>query len=142
MSEKEFIQNCITELKHSSLKTFPDDFLTVETCSEFMIPPENLQVSKGFFDQFEVVSSKGEVVLQTPDLFFAKFLVYSSRNRGEKINLPDNPSERAQLVIQYEKHLDELIAYLTENHKTHFTREKNKNEIVTKIFGHLNLVRI
>lgn len=142
MSEKEFIQNCITELKSSKLKTFPDDFLTRETSSEFKIPPESLQISKGFFDQFEVISAKGEVILQTPDSYHAKFIVYSSRNRRDKINIPDDTSERMRLVTQYEKHLDELISYISENYTANFPNEKNRNEVATKIFNHLNVVRI
>lgn len=142
MSEKDFIFSKSKELSLSGLKSFPIDFIKTKSISVIEVPEKVLVLGKEFFGSYEVSSAAGDFVLTFNNLFEAKYFVYASRQRKNKIKIPAENSSIKKSVEEYEQYLDELLQEIKKDYLKKFTNGKNFTSVLNEIFKKLNLTRL
>ncbi|MGA7837456.1 MAG: hypothetical protein WB996_05775 [Ignavibacteriaceae bacterium] len=141
MKEKEFITKWTTSLTEDGIRKFPDDFTKESKVEKIELPGKSLVIGEEFFGSFEVLTIDGTAVMQADSQSKAKFIVYSSRNKITKLNIPENPEEVKSSVSNYENYLDTIIKEIEADYKKTFPGEKRGNALVNEIFRVLNLNR-
>lgn len=141
MTEKEFINKWKTEISTEGIKNFPSDFLKSQECTEYILNEKSLMIGEEFFGKYEILDAQGNVFLQVDDYLQAKYLVYSSRNKVLKINMPNNQSELKMIISEYEKYLDSLLIKIQNDYKKIFHTTTNLHSVTNDIFHSLNLTR-
>lgn len=141
MTEKEFINKWKTEINSEGIKNFPFDFLTTQEFTEYNLDEKTLMIGEEFFGKYEILDAKGNVFLQVEDYLQAKYLVYSSRNKLQKVNIPSNNSELKNIITEYEKYLDSLLIKIQNDYKKVFHSTTNLHSVTNEIFHSLNLTR-
>jgi len=96
------------EISKEGLKVFPDDFLKNENCNEFELREKSLIIGEEFFGKYEVLDIEGNIFLQVDDYYQAKYLVYTSRKKVNKVRIPNNISELKSVLTEYEKQTDSI----------------------------------
>ncbi len=140
MSEKEFIHKHAEQLS-KELRRFPEDFLGNVECTEFELPGKTLILGEEFFGRYEIITPDGTPVLHVDDFDKANYIVYSSRNKQDKIKIPLK-KESVKLVLDtYRNYLDNLVKKLEHEFKETFPASKNFNAASSAIFKKLNIVR-
>lgn len=109
MSESDFIFSKTRELSLSGIKNFPIDFYNLKNFTEIDVPDKVLVLGKEFFGSYEVSSTSGDFVMTFSNELEAKFIVYASRNRKNKIKIPRDSESIENAVEEYEKYLDILL---------------------------------
>ena len=142
MNEKDFIFSKSKELSLSGLKSFPIDFIVSKSLNAIQIPDKVLVLGKEFFGSYEVSSAAGDFVLTFNNLFEAKYVVYASHIRKNKINIPNEISSIKKSVEDYEKYLDELLQEIKKDYLKKCSSEKNLTSVSNEIFKKLNLTRL
>lgn len=142
MNEKDFIFSKSKELSLSGLKSFPIDFIVSKSLNAIQIPDKVLVLGKEFFGSYEVSSSAGDFVLTFNNLFEAKYVVYASQHRKNKINIPNEINSIKKSVEDYEKYLDELLQEIKKDYLKKFSSGKNLTSVSNEIFKKLNLTRL
>ncbi|MCU0364420.1 MAG: hypothetical protein MUE93_01945 [Ignavibacteriaceae bacterium] len=132
MSEKDFIFSKSKELSLSGLKSFPIDFIKTKSISVIEVPEKVLVLGKEFFGSYEVSSAAGDFVLTFNNLFEAKYFVYASRQRKNKIKIP----------AENRQYLDELLQEIKKDYLKKFNNGKNFTSVLNEIFKKLNLTRL
>jgi len=141
VKEKEFITKWTTSLSEDGIRKFPDDFTKESKVEKIELPGKSLVIGEEFFGSFEVLTIDGTAVMQADSQSKAKFIVYSSRNKITKLNIPENPEEVKSSVSKYENYLDTIIKEIEADYKKTFPGEKRGNALVNEIFRVLNLSR-
>ncbi len=141
MKEKEFITKWTTSLSEDGIRKFPDDFTKESKVEKIELPGKSLVIGEEFFGSFEVLTIDGTAVMQADSQSKAKFIVYASRNKITKLNIPENPEEVKSSVSKYENYLDTIIKEIEADYKKTFPGEKRGNALVNEIFRVLNLNR-
>ncbi|PIW70522.1 MAG: hypothetical protein COW08_01385 [Ignavibacteriales bacterium CG12_big_fil_rev_8_21_14_0_65_30_8] len=141
MTEKEFINKWKTGISLEGIKNFPSDFFTTQDCTEYSLDEKTLMIGEEFFGKYEILDAKGNVFLQVNDYLQAKYLVYSSRNKVKKVNMPNNNSELKNMITEYEKYLDSLLIKIQNDYKKIFHSTTNLHKVTNEIFHSLNLTR-
>ena len=142
MSEKDFIFIKSKELSLSGLKSFPIDFIESKSLNVFEVPNKVLVLGKEFFGSYEVSSAAGDFVLTFNNLFEAKYFVYASQQRKNKIKVPGEISNIKKSVEDYEQYLDELLNGIKKDYMKKFSNGKNLTPVSNEIFKKLNLTRL
>jgi hypothetical protein len=142
LSEKDFIYSKSKELSLSGLKTFPIDFIVSKKLKTIEVPDKLLVLGKEFFGTHEVASAAGDFVLTFNNLFEAKYVVYASHQRKNKINIPGEISSIKKSVEDYERYLDELLQEIRKEYLKKFSNGKNFTAVSNEIFKKLNLTRL
>jgi hypothetical protein len=142
LSEKDFIFSKSTELSLSGIKNFPLDFINSKKFSEIEVPDKVLVLGKEFFGSYEVSSATGDFVMIFSNVFEAKCIVYSSRNRKNKIKLPTDLTVVKKAVEDYEKYLDQLLREIEKDYLKKINNGKNLSSVSNDIFKKLNLTRL
>ncbi len=140
MSQKDFVIKWVNEFRSGLLKTFPDDFINIETI-EFSMPGIELILGTELFGQFELTDIEGKSILTVNDFLKAKYIIYANRNKPASIKMPANESMIKDVVKNYEKHLDLLLTGLEREYKKEFPEMKDFNFVSNQIFNSLNLRR-
>ena len=142
MTESDFIFSKTRELSLSEIKNFPIDFYNLKSCKEIDVPDKVLVLGKEFFGSYEVSSTSGDFVMTFSNEFEAKFIVYASRNRKNKIKIPRDSESIENAVEEYEKYLDMLLQDIRKDYLKKITNGKNFSTVSNEIFKKLNLTRL
>ena len=142
MNEKDFIFSKSKELSLSGLKSFPIDFIKSKNLNTIEVPDKVLVLGKEFFGSYEVSSASGDLVLTFNNSFEAKYFVYASQNRKNKIQIPREINDIKKSVEDYEQYLDELLQEIRKDYLKKFSNGKNYTSISNEIFKKLNLARL
>jgi hypothetical protein len=142
LNEKDFIFSKSKDLSLSGLKNFPEDFNNSKKIKTVDVPDKVLVLGKEFFGSFEVTSATGDFVITFQNEFEAKYVVYSSRNRRNQINIPVEHSDIKKAVDEYEKYLDKLLLEIKNEYQRKFNNGKNITAVSNEIFKKLNLTRL
>lgn len=140
MSQKDFVIKWVNEFRSGLLKTFPDDFINIETI-EFSMPGIELILGTELFGQYELTDIEGKSILTVGDFYKAKYIIYANRNKPTSIKIPADESMIKYVVKNYEKHLDLLLTGLEKEYKKEFPEMKDFNLVSNQIFNSLNLRR-
>jgi hypothetical protein len=140
LSEEHFISHW-ENLLVNELRIFPDDFIPVDKFRILKLPASTLIMSDEFFGNYEILSVNGTSILQTENIYFAKYIIYSNRERANNIKVPSNDKIIKASVIEYEKYLNDIIKRIESDFKIHFPGNKNYSSAVNTIFRKLNLVK-
>lgn len=142
MNEKDFIFSKSKDLSLSGIKNFPQDFRNSQNFKSIDVPEKVLVFGKEFFGSFEVTSATGDFVMTFQNEFEAKYVVYASQNRKNKINIPIDPSAIRNAVEQYEKYLDKILLEIKSEYQRKINNGKNITAVSNEIFKKLNLTRL
>jgi hypothetical protein len=142
LNEKDFIYSKSKELSLSGLKRFPIDFITSKSLKTIEVPDKLLVLGKEFFGSYEISSAAGDFVLTFNNLFEAKYVVYASQQRKNKIEIPAEISSIKKSVEDYEQYLDELLQHIKKDYLKKFNNGKNFTSVSNEIFKKLNLARL
>ena len=139
MTEIKFITKWTDKAK-SSIQKFPHDFVNNTKTEKHEMPGTPIALGSELFGQFEIVDLKGNLVVQTDDYNFIKYVLYSNRLKPDWIPKPIDEDEIKRAVKEYEAQLDtvmkEMKRYLIKIIPTSdFLRVSNQ------IFSALNLQR-
>ena len=142
MSEKDFVFSKSKELSLSLIKSFPLDFISTKNILEIEVPDKVLVLGKEFFGSYEVSSATGDFVMTFINESEAKYVVYASRNRTNKIKIPKDPISIQQSVENYEKYLDQLLRDIEKDYLKKINNGLNFTSVSNEIFKKLNLTRL
>jgi hypothetical protein len=142
VTESDFIFSKTRELSLSEIKNFPIDFYNLKNFAEIDVPDKVLVLGKEFFGSYEVSSTSGDFVMTFSNEFEAKFIVYASRNRKNKIKIPRDSESIENAVEEYEKYLDMLLQDIRKDYLKKINNGKNFSAVSNEIFKKLNLTRL
>lgn len=142
MTESDFIFSKTRELSLSGIKNFPIDFYNLKNFTEIDVPDKVLVLGKEFFGSYEVSSTSGDFVMTFSNEFEAKFIVYASRNKKNKIKIPRDSESIENAVEEYEKYLDMLLQDIRNDYLKKINNGKNFSAVSNEIFKKLNLTRL
>ena len=142
MSEKDFIFSKSRELHLTGIKNFPIDFINSKNIKIIEVPEKQLVLGKEFFGSYEVSTIAGDFILTFSNALQAKYIVYASKNRKDKIKIPKEPDNINTAVENYEKYLDQLLQEIKKDYLVRFSSGKNFTSVSNEIFKKLNLTRL
>lgn len=142
MNEKDFIFSKSKELQLSGLKCFPAAFTDLKKAQTLEVPDKQLILGKEFFGSFEVTTPSGDFVLTFSNETEAKYIVYASTNRINKIKIPKEAESIKKVVEEYEKYLDTILQEIRKEYNKRFLTGKNLTLVSNSIFKKLNLIRL
>ena len=142
MSESDFIFSKTKELSFSGIKNFPIDFYNSKNLTEIDVPDKVLVLGKEFFGSYEVSSTSSDFVITFSNALEAKYIVYASRNRKNKIKIPSDSESIKNAVEEYEKYLDMLLQDIKKDYLKKINNGKNFSSVSNEIFKKLNLTRL
>lgn len=142
MSEQDFIFSKSKELSLSGIKNFPIDFINSKNISEIEVPDKALVLGKEFFGLYEVSSATGDFVMTFTNEPEAKYVVYASRDRKNKVKMPSDSALIKKTVEDYEKYLDQLLLDIKKDYQKKINNGKNFTSVSNEIFKKLNLTRL
>jgi len=142
VSEADFIFSKSKELSLSGIKSFPIDFINSKNYSEIEVPNKVLILGKEFFGSYEVSSATGDFVMTFTNESEAKYVVYASSNRKNKIKIPNDSALIKKAVEDYEKYLDQFLQDIKNDYMKKINSGKNFTSVSNEIFKKLNLIRL
>jgi len=105
MTEKEFIAHWIKKIRADKKKFFPEDYLGTTQTTELSVPPKVLLLGEHLFGNYEITTVDGEVVHLALSYEEAKYIVYASRNKTDKILIPVSGNELKKILAEYDKEM-------------------------------------
>ncbi len=108
MTEIKFITKWTDKAK-SSIQKFPHDFVSNTKTEKYEMPGTPIALGSELFGQFEIVDLKGNLVVQTDDYNFIKYVLYSNRLKPDWIPKPIDEDEIKRAVKEYEAQLDTVM---------------------------------
>ena len=142
MNEKDFIYSKSKELSLSGLKSFPIDFIVSKILKTIDVPDKLLVLGKEFFGSYEVSSATDDFVITFTNESEAKYVVYASQNRKNKIKIPVDLITIKKAVKNYEQYLDELLQEIKKDYLKKINNGRNFTSVSNEIFKKLNLTRL
>ena len=142
MSEKDFIFSKSKEFSLNGIKNFPIDFINSKNIKVIKVPQKQLVLGKELFGSYEVSTIAGDFLLTFNNAPEAKYIVYASKNRKDKIEIPNEPDKIKAAVEIYEKYLDQLLQEIRKDYLARFSNGKNFTSVSNEIFKKLNLTRL
>ena len=142
MSESDFIFSKTKELSLWGIKNFPIDFHNSKDFTEIDVPDKVLVLGKEFFGSYEVSSTSSGFVMTFSNALEAKYIVYASRNRKNKIKIPRDFESIKKAIEEYEKYLDLLLQDIKKDYLKKINNGKNFSSVSNEIFKKLNLTRL
>jgi len=142
VSESDFIFSKTKELSLSGIKNFPIDFHNSKDFTEIDVPDKVLVLGKEFFGSYEVSSTSSGFVMTFSNALEAKYIVYASRNRKNKIKIPRDFESIKKAIEEYEKYLDLLLQDIKKDYLKKINNGKNFSSVSNEIFKKLNLTRL
>lgn len=141
MTEKEFIAHWIKKIRADKKKFFPEDYLGTTQTTELSVPPKVLLLGEHLFGNYEITTVDGEVVHLALSYEEAKYIVYASRNKTDKILIPVSGNELKKILAEYDKEIDSTSKQISLDFKNKFPESKNLQQVTSDILKILNLVR-
>lgn len=142
MNEKDFITSWVLLLKEEKLKPFPADFTIDAQYENVSFNEKRILIGKEFFGEYELINIEGKEVLRVDSFVKAKYFVYANRNHPKVIAIPTSSVAVKQMTAAYEKYLDSIVKRINIDYKKIFPGMKNSAEVISRIFDHLNLIRL
>jgi len=142
LKEQDFIFSRSRNFSLNGLKNFPSDFTDLKHTGIIEVPEKQLLLGKEFFGSYEVSTPAGDFVLTFNNEFEAKYIVYASQNRKNKIKVPKELKSIKTAVENYENYLDQLLNEIKKDYLARFSSGKNYTIISNEIFNKLNLIRL
>ena len=142
MKEQDFIFSRSRNFSLNGLKNFPSDFADLKHTGIIEVPKKQLLLGKEFFGSYEVTIAAGDFVLIFNNEFEAKYIVYASQNRKNKIAIPKELKSIRAAVENYEKYLDQLLNEIKKDYMARFSLGKNYAVVSNEIFKKLTLIRL
>jgi len=139
MNEKDFINKWIEKIE-SSFQIFPNDYVTTIEIENYEMPGKPIALGSELFGQFEIVDLEGNLVLQTDDYNFIKYVLYANRLKPEAIPKPTIDSEISRIVKEYETQLDSIVKEI-KNELAKLLPTSDFLRVSNQIFNALNLQR-
>ncbi len=139
MNEKDFINKWIEKIE-SSFQIFPNDYVTNIEIENYEMPGKPIALGSELFGQFEIVDLEGNLVLQTGDYNFIKYVLYANRLKPEAIPKPTIDSEISRIVKEYETQLDSIVKEI-KNELAKLLPTSDFLRVSNQIFNALNLQR-
>ena len=139
MNEKDFINKWIEKIE-SSFQIFPNDYVTNIEIENYEMPGKPISLGSELFGQFEIVDLEGNLVLQTDDYNFIKYVLYANRLKPEAIPKPTIDSEISRIVKEYETQLDSIVKEI-KNELAKLLPTSDFLRVSNQIFNALNLQR-
>jgi len=141
MTEKEFIDKWTDDSVIQRLKEFPEDYISGSETTIYTLPSNNLLLGKDLFGKIEISDTNGKSVLFTEDIFFAKYILYSCRNKVKTVKIPKSDFEIKEAVKSYEADIDKLLKDISLRFRMEFPKSRNFNLIANKLFQYWGLRR-
>lgn len=141
MTEKEFVDKLYTDFSKGEKKVFPDSFLKSEDLEKIDLPGKVFIPGKQLFDQYEIISVDGEIVMQFDNFLKCKYLVYASRNSKRPVYIPSEAKSLEIIINQYENYVDSIIQRIQKEFKKNFPNSLNLNRLTNQLINKLNLAR-
>ncbi len=139
MNEKSFIAKWIEKIE-SSLPKFPDDLISELKTENYKMPGKPISLGSELFGQHEVVDLDGNLILQTDDYNFIKYLLYANRFKPTSILKPSEDIEVAHVVKEYETQLDSMVKEI-KSELAKLLPTSDFLKVSNQIFNALNLQR-
>lgn len=108
MTEIKFITKWTDKAK-SSIQKFPHEFVNNTKTEKYEMPGTPISLGSELFGQFEIVDLKGNLVVQTDNYNFIKYVLYSNRLKPDWIPKPIDEDEIKRAVKEYEAQLDTVM---------------------------------
>ena len=141
MTLKEFTSNWCEKIRNDGIKTFPDDFLLNSEVEEIPLPGKPLIIGNEFFGHHEILTTDGSSVMQVENHDKAKYLVYASRYKLNKVMVPKTENEIKAVIASYHHYLDGIISLIKTDYNKNFPSSKNFNQTANEIFRILNIIK-
>ena len=141
MTLKEFTLSWCERIRNDGIKIFPDDFLSSTEAEEIRLPGKPLIIGNEFFGHHEILTTDGSSVMQAESHDKAKYLVYASRFKTDKVLVPNTEKEIKAVISNYHNHLDSIISQIRIDYNKNFPTSKNFNQTVNEIFRKLNIIK-
>ncbi|MBN1301619.1 MAG: hypothetical protein JW995_10430 [Melioribacteraceae bacterium] len=141
MTQKEFEKKWMSLIENELIKKFPDEFIGLANTTEIIMPPVALVMGSEFFGSYEIVDSSGKLYFNTDSYYKAKYILYSTRGKPEKILQPNDENKIVSSVKEYERLLDSILKEIERDYKKVFPGEHNFVKVSNRIFSALNLHR-
>lgn len=139
MNEKDFISKWIEKIE-SNFQKFPNDYINEIEVDDFVFPEKSVTLGSELFGQYEIVDLDGNLVLQTDDYNFIKYILYSNRLKPASIPKPKNAKEIARIVKEYEVQLDSIVKEI-KNELSKLLPTSDFLRVSNQILNALNLQR-
>ncbi|MBK7104550.1 MAG: hypothetical protein IPH62_04640 [Ignavibacteriae bacterium] len=141
MSISEFENKWLNKINSKLLKIFPDEFIQNLNFTILELPRKSITKGTEIFGVYEIIDTDGKTFYQSENLSEIKYILYSSRNNSQKINLISDKNLFDKIVHEYEKHIDEILKLIESDYKKSFPNSKDFINISNKIFKLANLTR-
>jgi hypothetical protein len=141
ITQKDFVNKWITEIKISRLKKFPGEFMNINDGEIINLPGRQLVMGPEMFGAYEITDTSGNPYYQTGDYIKAKYVLYANRDLPKELLIPNEESKLKEVVKKYEKHLDEIVKEIENDFKINFPDAKHFLSVSNQIFNSLNLQR-
>ncbi len=141
MTLKEFTSNWCEKIRNDGIKTFPDDFLLNSEVEEIPLPGKPLIIGNEFFGHHEILTTDGSSVMQVENHDKAKYLVYASRYKLNKVMVPKTENEIKSVIASYHHYLDGIISLIKTDYNKNFPSSKHFNQTANEIFRILNIIK-
>ncbi len=138
-TEKEFIAEWYEKLL-KQVKIFPKDFLKSASATEIVLPDTRITLGPEFFGEYQIMNSRGEVILTLSSLFKAKYYIYAAISGLPVFLLPDNDKQIEETVRAYEKYFMGLVAKISMDYKGTFPTPEKAQQTAMNILQRLRLV--
>ncbi len=139
MNEKDFINKWI-EKTESNFKKFPEDFIINIETENYKMPGKPIALGSELFGQFEIVDLDGNLILQTDDYYFIKYILYSNRLKPISVPKPKDEANIKKVVKEYETYLDSIMKEI-KGELIKWLPTSDFLRVLNQIFSALNLQR-
>jgi len=139
MNEKDFVTKWIMKIE-TSLKKFPGDLVQNIETENYKMPGKPITLGSELFGQFEVVDLDGNLILQTDDYNFIKYILYANRLKPTEILTPKDEAEITRVVKEYEAQLDSIVKEI-KSELVKLLPTSDFLRVSNQIFNSLNLQR-
>ena len=139
MNEKEFLEQWKNKIENELLKQFPDDFTELSDSREMELPGRTLIMGPELFGAYEILDTEGNSVYTTQNLAEAKYILFSNRDKPQKILIPKLESKIRDAVKEYTNHLNDILKQIKKDFNQNYSGSKDFNTISNRIFNSINL---
>ena len=139
MTEVDFVSKWIEKIKSNS-KNFPNDFVNDIDTENYNMPEKPITLGSELFGQYEIVDLDGNLILQTDDYSFIKYILYSNRLKPASVLKPTEAEEIKRVVKEYETQLDSIVKEM-KYELTKLLPTSDFLRVSNQIFNALNLQR-
>ncbi len=140
-TEETFIRAQFEKYK-DTVKVFPKDFMPGDDCEEVVLGDMRLRLGSEFFGVHQVLSSKGDVVIEAPSEEYAKYYIYASIPETAKFIIPKKLKEVERVVRAYEQYYVTMLSKIVTDYNKKFDTSLHAQQVAINILQRLKMVRL